>query len=116
MSGKTYPDGLSLHANAEVVYACQPDWKHFVATVGLDDSQRSDPRASIVCHVIAEDAAGKQQTLAKSPVLQSGKREEHHFNVPLPAGTAKLHLVVDDAGDGIACDHADWVDAGFRKE
>jgi len=116
LSGKTYPNGIGLHANAEVVYACQPDWKRFVATVGLDDSQRSDPRASIVCHVVAEDAAGKKQTLAKSPVLRSGKRVEHHFDVPLPAGCAKLHLVVDDAGDGIACDHTDWVNAGFRKE
>ena len=116
LSGKTYADGLGLHANAEVVYACQPQWQRFVATVGLDDTQRSDPRASIVCRVIAENAAGEKQTLATSPVLRSGKQPEHHFNVPLPAGTAKLHLVVDDAGDGIACDHADWVNAGFRKE
>jgi len=49
-------------------------------------------------------------------VLRSGKQVEHHFDVPLPAGCAKLQLVVDDAGDGIACDHADWVNAGFRKE
>jgi len=116
LSGKIYPDGIGLHANAEVVYACQPDWKRFVATAGIDGSQRSDPRASIVCHVVAEDATGKKQTLAKSPVLQSGKQAEHHFDVPLPAGCARLHLVVDDAGDGIACDHADCVNAGFRKE
>jgi hypothetical protein len=25
----------------------------------------------------------------------------------------QLRLVVTDAGDGIAADHADWVDAGF---
>lgn len=25
----------------------------------------------------------------------------------------ELHLVVTDADDGIAADHADWVDAGF---
>jgi len=116
LSGKTYPDGIGLHARAEVVYACQPDWKRFVATVGLDDTQRSDPRASIVCQVVAEDAVGKRQPLAKSLALRSGKQEEHRFNVTLPAGCARLHLVVDDAGDGIACDHADWVNAGFRKE
>lgn len=84
--------------------------------MGLDDRQRSDPRASLVCHVIAEDAAGKKQTLAKSPTLRSGKQEEHHFDVPLPAGCVKLHLVVDDAGDGIHCDHANWVNAGFRMK
>lgn len=116
LSGKIYPNGIGLHANAEAVYACQPDWKRFIAIAGIDDSQRSDPRASIVCHVIAEDAAGKKQTLAKSPALQSGKQAQHSFDVPLPAGIAKLHLVVDDAGDGANCDHADWVNAGFRKE
>jgi len=116
LSGKSYPDGIGLHANAEVVYACRPEWKRFVATVGLDDSQRLDPRASLVCHVIAEDVAGNKQTLAKTPTLQSRKQEEHYFDVPLPAGCVKLHLVVDDAGDGINCDHADWVNAGFRKE
>jgi hypothetical protein len=115
LSGRIYPNGLGLHAKAEAVYACQPEWKRFTATVGIDDSQRSDPRASIVCEVIAEDATGKKQTLAKSPVLQSGKQMQHSFDMPLPAGTTKLHLVVDDAGDGANCDHADWVNAGFRR-
>ncbi|MCX6995727.1 MAG: NPCBM/NEW2 domain-containing protein, partial [Kiritimatiellaeota bacterium] len=116
LSGKIYPNGIGLHAKAELMYACQPEWKRFVAIAGIDDSQRADPRASIVCHVIAEDAAGKKQPLAKSPVLQSGKQMQHAFDVPLPAGPAKLHLVVDDAGDGNNCDHADWVNAGFRKD
>jgi len=116
LSGKVYRDGIGVHANAKLVYACRPQWRRFVATVGIDDWQRTDPRASIVCHVIAEDAAGKKQTLAKSPTLQSGKQQQHDFDVSLPAGTARLHLVVDDAGDGIACDHADWVNAEFRTQ
>jgi hypothetical protein len=114
LSGQTYADGIGLHANGEAVYACQPAWKQFVAIVGLDDSQRTDPRASIVAKVVAEDAAGKQAVLGKTPVLSSGKVEQWHFDLPLPAGTAKVHLIVEDAGDGIACDHADWVNAGFR--
>jgi len=116
VAGKRYYDGIGVHAKAELVYACRPEWRKFVATVGIDDTVRPRKTGSIVCHVIAEDTAGKKQTLAKSPVLQSGKQEEHHFDVPLPAGTAKLHLVVDDAGDGANCDHADWVNAGFRKK
>jgi len=91
----------------EGIIASRQEWTHFVATVGLDDSQRSDPRASIICHVIAEDAAGKRRTLAESPTLKSRGAEEHHFNVQLPGDCAKLHLVVEDAGDGINCDHAD---------
>jgi hypothetical protein len=32
--------------------------------------------------------------------------------VPL-GGAAKLTLLVEDAGDGITADHADWADARF---
>ncbi len=113
LSGKIYKNGIGIHANGHLVYARNPGWTDFVATVGLDDSQRSDPRASIVCLVIAEDAAGKKQVLAKSPTLKSGKQVQHNFDVPLPAGCVKIHLVVGDAGDGIHCDHANWVNAGF---
>ena len=116
LSGKTYSDGIGLHANARAVYACRPEWKRFAATVGIDDSQRSDPRASLVCLVVAEDAAGKKKELGKSPVLRSGKQEQHYFDLPLPADCVKLHLVVGDAGDGIHCDHADWVNSGFHKK
>ena len=51
LSGQTYTDGIGLHASGEAIYACQPEWKRFVAIVGLDDSQRTDPRASIVAKV-----------------------------------------------------------------
>jgi hypothetical protein len=35
------------------------------------------------------------------------------FDLVLGTRFKELHLVVTDAGDGIAADHADWVDAGF---
>lgn len=113
LSGKTYEDGICLHADAEAVYTKPAAAKHFVAVVGLDDSQRKDPRASIRCSVVAEDAAGKQTELGKTPDMRTGKLEQWHFNLPLPADCVKLHLRVSDLGDGIACDHADWVNAGF---
>ena len=115
LSGKVYKDGVGMHANGELVYACKPGWTDFVATVGLDDAKRVDPRASIVCKVIAEDKTGKKHTLAKTPVLGAGKLKQQNIDVRLPADCAKLHLVVDDAGDGIHCDHANWVNAGFRE-
>jgi hypothetical protein len=113
LDGKTYADGIGLHSEGEAVYACQPEWKRFVAVVGLDDSQRHDPRASIVCKVVAEDAAGKPAVLSGTPVLRTGKAMQWHFDVTLPADCAKLRLVVEDGGDGYFCDHADWVNAGF---
>ncbi len=113
LSGKTYADGIGLHANAEAVYSKPADLKRFVAVVGLDDSQRQDPRASIRCSVMAENAAGHLTELGKTPALRSGKLEQWHFNLTLPADCVKLRLKVSDLDDGNACDHADWVNAGF---
>lgn len=115
LSGQTYPDGVGLHAPAEAVYVRPVDAKRFVAIVGIDDSQRKDPRASICCSMVAEDASGKMIELGKTPVMRSGKIEQFNFDLSLPADCAKVRLVVTDAGDGIACDHADWANAGFRR-
>jgi len=37
------------------------------------------------------------------------------FDLDLESRFARLQLIVSDAGDGIDCDHADWVNAGFLK-
>lgn len=113
LSGTKYPDGIGIHAGSKLTYACKPEWKQFVATVGIDDSQRHDPRASIICSVSATDAAGKETVLAKTPVLDKHKTYEANIDVAVPSGTTSITLHIDDAGDGIACDHSSWVNAGF---
>jgi hypothetical protein len=107
--------GLGLHAPARLVYARLADWKRFVAHVGLNEAKRSDPRTSIVCKVVSIDAAGKEQPLAVSPVMRFDGIERFPVNVALPGDCTKLALLVEDAGDGNACDHANWCDAGFIK-
>lgn len=109
---EVYADGLGLHANAEVVYDCQSGWKRFVAVAGLDESRREDPRSSLRLQVVAE-TAGQQTLLASSPTLKFGRIERWHFDVALPDGCERLHLIVDDADGSNHCDHADWVNAGF---
>ncbi len=49
---------------------------------------------------ILKDAGGVEQDYA-------------HFDIPLPSAAKRIDLLVEDAGDGVRCDHADWVDAGF---
>ncbi len=39
-----------------------------------------------------------------------------HFDVPLNIRFKTIRLEVNDAGDGKASDHADWVNAGFLAE
>ena len=115
VDGKTCTRGLGLHAPAEVVYARDPEWKRFVADIGLNESQRAFAATTVVCKVVAEDAAGKKVELAVSPLMSFGGVEHFPVDVQLPADCAKVYLVVDDGGDGNRCDHVNLGNAGFIK-
>lgn len=114
VNGKSYASGLGVHANSEVIYARQPEWKRFVAVAGIDDPSQRGP-ASVKLQVVSEDATAKRTLLAESPVLKSSTKKSWSVDVALPAACAKLVLVATDAGDGNDSDHVDWVDAGFCK-
>jgi hypothetical protein len=114
--GRPYGKGLGTHAPSEIVYdlaALRPGKDknaesqagRFVAVAGVDDAGAG----SVVFQVYADDAK-----LAESPLLRRGA--VHRFNVPLPAGAARLRLVVTDGGDGNNGDLADWADAGLIFE
>lgn len=38
-----------------------------------------------------------------------------NVDVPLPEGSNQLFLIVNDGGDGISCDHADWINPTIYK-
>lgn len=112
VDGKIHASGIGVHANSELVYARNPQWKRFVAIAGIDRPGQRGP-ASVQAKVVSEDAAGKRTELASSPVL-SGKHDvSWNFNVPLPDTCVRLVLIAGDAGDGNDSDHLDWVEAGF---
>ena len=113
---QVYTNGIGTHAPGEVVYDRKPEWKRFVAVLGIDEAQRGQNQSSLAGRVVAENAAGTQTALAASPVLRFGQRERWHFDVVLPADCVRLHLLIDDGGDGDKSDHADWVHAGFLRE
>jgi hypothetical protein len=108
VNGKKYDKGVGVHAVSELVYAAKPEYKRFVAVVGLDDEVRNDERPSVVFQVYAD-----KKLLAESPKLTWRGVGFWHFDVDLPPKARNVRLVVTDAGNGIAADHADWVDAGF---
>jgi len=110
-----YEDGLGLHANAEAVYQRKPEWKRFVAVVGIDEGEREDDQSSLVCEVVAE-RGGRKTCLGRTPVLRFGRVERWHFDLAIPDDCRRIHLVVGDGGDNIHSDHADWVNAGFLTE
>lgn len=115
LDGKTYEKGLGLHAKALAVCAIPPGATHFVATAGIDDSQRHDARTSVFLQVYGDvkEMGEAPVLLAESPTLSAGTTFSWNFNIELNARYKELRLVVADADDGIAADHADWVNAGF---
>ena len=114
--GKTYESGIGVHAASTLVYPVPKGAKRFVATVGLDDEKRSDPRQSVTVQVLGDagEMGEPPVSLGESPLLSEETLRIWHFDMELSTRFRKLHLVVTDAGDGIACDHVDWVNTGFQ--
>ena len=115
VNGKTYARGLGLHAPGLAVYDVPAGATRFVSVVGLDDSQQRDPRASVVFEVYGDvkEMGEAPALLGQSPVLSAKSIRNWAFNCELTARVKQVRLVITDAGDGNAADHADWVDAGF---
>lgn len=118
LEGKTYPRGIGAHADALLVYAVPAGMKRFVATVGLDDEKRDDPRASVIFKIFGDvkEMGEKPELLAESPVLSGETTRTWNFDTKLSERHRELRIVIEDAGDGIACDHADLVNAGFLAD
>jgi hypothetical protein len=115
IDGSTYESGYGTHANAVAVATIPNNATRFVATVGIDDAARKDERSSIVFEVYGDvnEMGEKPVLLARSPVLSAKELSSWNFNVELNARFKELRLVVTEGGNGIASDHADWVNAGF---
>jgi hypothetical protein len=108
IAGTSYEKGMGVHASSELVYALDPGYHRFVAVVGIDDEKRDDPRASVVFEVYADE-----KRIARSPVMRPAAWWP--IDAKIPAGSKRIRLVVTDAGDGIASDHADWANAGLVR-
>ena len=102
IGGKTYANGLGVHAASEVVYNLGGAFDQFRADIGVDDEVGG--AGSVVFQVWADG-----QMLFDSGKM-TGKEGWKSVNVDV-AGKQKLKLVVTDAGDGKGADHADWGDA-----
>ena len=102
ISGKTFAKGVGTHAHSEYTVNLFGTAKQFTASVGVDDETQG--KGTVRFLVYADNAL-----VADSGVLKSGD-EAKPISVDL-TDRKVLRLVVDDAGDGIDYDHADWADA-----
>lgn len=102
MQGSTWPKGLGTHALSDVRYALGGVCQTFTAMIGVDDEV--DFRGSVIFKVYADGA------IAHTSGTMGGSMGAQPVSVSV-AGAQELKLIVTDAGDGIAYDHADWADA-----
>lgn len=114
--GTVYEKGLGVHANSHLVYRVPEGHKRFVATVGIDDAEKDDPRRSIQAKVYVAGKDGPPILVGESPIMRNDTVQIWHFDFSLNEDSDEIYLEVNDAGDGIACDHGNWVNAGFRKK
>ncbi|OIO00927.1 hypothetical protein AUJ67_05080 [Candidatus Desantisbacteria bacterium CG1_02_49_89] len=104
VKGETFTRGLGTHANSEIIFdlaSLKVSFKRFRCLVGKDSEV---PNGTVRFYVVADG-----DTLYTSSVMDSAAAADT-VDVSI-AGKKWLKLKVTDAGDGIASDHADWLDA-----
>ncbi len=101
LNGAIYPHGVGTHAVSDFLIDLKGVAVKFVATVGVDDEVKG---GSVTFTVFVD---GKKS--AASGLMRSGDAPKR-LEVDL-TGAKKIRLLVEDGGDGISYDHADWAGA-----
>jgi len=101
-----YGKGLGVHANSEIDYDLNGEYKTFITDVGIDDEVAS--QGTVEFYILVNDS------LAFYSGMMTGDSPTQHVSVSV-AGKNSLKLVVTDGGDNIDFDHADWAGAKLVK-
>ncbi|HJN82582.1 MAG TPA: NPCBM/NEW2 domain-containing protein, partial [Verrucomicrobiota bacterium] len=99
---KTYAKGMGHHANGEIVIDLNGRYSRFRTGVGVQ--WQGGKKGSVIFRVVV-DGKNKFQT---GPMSDSDPVRQVDVSL---VGARELRLTADDAGDGIACDMANWVEA-----
>ena len=101
-----YRRGLFTHAPSDILVKLPGPGREFTARVGVDtNSQTRGGQGSVVFVMVA----GQEREVYRSPIVREGQPAVP-VHVDL-AGATEFHLQVSDAGDGVSCDQAVWVEA-----
>ena len=100
VQGKKYERGIGAHAISRMLFSIGGKAKSISGAVGADDNNM------YVCKMQFK-ILGDGKTLWKSGIMKKGDKVKP-FNVSLK-GMDKVLLLVEECGDGIMYDHADWL-------
>jgi Gpi18-like mannosyltransferase len=101
VNGFMFSKGLGTHANSSITYILGGCYKFIEGSVGLDSEQN---RGNKIQFLIFAD----NKQIFDSGIVQ-GWIKPKYFKLPVK-GVQEIRLEVKDGGDGINCDHADWLD------
>lgn len=102
-----FEKGLGTHANSEIVYnLANTNYAYFETVVGVDRNIPEQNNSSVKFSILADG-----QEVYNSGLMKYGT-EAKFVRIPV-TGVQQLKLVVDNAGNGNASDHADFADAKF---
>jgi len=102
IGSRGFRSGLGTHAFSVIRLSCAVPMERLRGWIGVDANPRSSAGSVVF---VVRTGAGE---LFRSAVLRHGQ-EPVELNVALQ-GVKTVDLVVEDGGDGVACDHADWAD------
>ncbi len=108
VGGVVFENGVGTHADSIIVLDLDGNAEFVWGKVGVDDEVKAG-RGSVKFKIINAD---DETLLWESSSMTSGMNAEA-FKVKLN-NIKKLYLIVTDDGDGIACDHADWLDVKIQ--
>lgn len=107
IGGQIYERGVGTHANARIDIKLDGKGSRFEAAVGSDDEILSTVPSG--GGNMRFEVLGDGKAIWKSEILKPGQKA-----VPVDLdvrGVKLLSLIVNDGGDGIDYDHADWAQA-----
>ncbi|TWT78329.1 Quinoprotein glucose dehydrogenase B precursor [Posidoniimonas polymericola] len=104
LNDQVYAKGLGVHAYSEITYDLNGGYHRFVSDIGLDDENA--PAGSVEFRVLADG----QEVFASGVMNNQSPTQTVDLDV---TGVTQITLVVDDGGNGVGNDHADWADARF---
>lgn len=99
IGGRTFTHGMGTHSVSKIAFELKGKSSSFRSWVGVDDETKG--KGSVIFKIL-----GDGKILWESGVMRGGEPAKR-VDVELK-GVKRLELVVQDAGDGIDDDHADW--------
>jgi len=105
IGGQRYQTGFGTHSISRIEISFPGKYSTFAGSCGIDDEVQE--RGTAVFKIL-----DRGKVLFASPLMK-GKMKALDFSVPVN-GLTSLTLNVENGGDTIDSDHADWVDLNLK--